>query len=142
MNTVMVVAGILVAAVANMIVGMAWYSPAVFGQAWMRLGKISFNPNDPNMKQEVMKSFVIALITSIIMASVMLCFMYRMNITGIIHGILFGKTVWLGFSVPGKIGSVLWERRPWKLFFLNTAHDVVALSVMGAILSFFVGYVA
>ena len=36
MNTVNIVVGIGLAAVIRMIIGMIWYSPSVFGAAWMK----------------------------------------------------------------------------------------------------------
>jgi hypothetical protein len=45
---------------------------------------------------------------------------------------------WLGFMMPLNIGAYLWENKPFKLFALNTAHYLVSLIVMAAILAVWV----
>lgn len=41
---------------------------------------------------------------------------------------------WLGFYFPGDLGSVAWEMRSWKLFFINTGYHLVSLILVAFIL--------
>ncbi|MDO8510396.1 MAG: DUF1761 domain-containing protein [bacterium] len=55
--------------------------------------------------------------------------------TGMAAGFMVGVWNWLGFIAPVTLGSVLWEGRSWKLWFLNNAYYLVTLVVMGIILA-------
>ena len=56
--------------------------------------------------------------------------------SGVSAGIMTGFWNWLGFIAPVSLGSVLWEGKSWKLYFLNNAYYLVSLIVMGVILSY------
>jgi hypothetical protein len=47
--------------------------------------------------------------------------------------ILTSAVLWLGFMVPLLVDSVLWERRPWKLFLLNAGYRLVSIILMTAV---------
>jgi hypothetical protein len=41
---------------------------------------------------------------------------------------------WLGFYLPVDIGVVVWEKKSWKLFFINTGYHFAMLTVAAVIL--------
>ena len=41
---------------------------------------------------------------------------------------------WLGFFVPVDLNAVAWERKSWKLFFINAGYHLAMLLVAAAIL--------
>ncbi|MBK9295242.1 MAG: DUF1761 domain-containing protein [Oligoflexia bacterium] len=41
----------------------------------------------------------------------------------------------LVFMFP-QLGRVSWENRPWKLFFINSAHNFVNLLIISLVLSY------
>ena len=43
---------------------------------------------------------------------------------------------WMGFYFPVDLGSVVWERKSWKLFFINTGYHLASLMVAALILSY------
>lgn len=129
---------ILVAAIANMVVGSLWYGP-LFGKMWIAM--MGFTPEKmAEAKAKGMtKSYVLALVGSLVMAyvlahSLVFASAYTKT-TGVSAGLMAGFWNWLGFVAPVTLGSVLWEGRPWKLWILNAAHYLVALLVMGLILA-------
>lgn len=125
---------VLIAAVASMVLGMLWYSPALFGKKWMKLMK--FSPQ----KMKAMKSkdqhamiggFVIALVTAYVLA-------YFVSLAGaatLMAGAMIGFLAWLGFAATIMAGSVLWEGKSINLYYLNAAYWLVSLTMQGAILA-------
>ena len=61
-----------------------------------------------------------------------------LNTSGISAGLQTGFWNWLGFVVPVTVGSVLWDGKPWKLWFINAGYYLVMLLIMGVILALWV----
>ncbi|OGG50902.1 hypothetical protein A2704_05970 [Candidatus Kaiserbacteria bacterium RIFCSPHIGHO2_01_FULL_54_36b] len=132
--TIVTIWPILAAGVANVIIGWIWYHPKVFGTTWMRLSNIT-----PEMAERGKKKMPVSIIVSIIAAMIMA---WAMNYIGIAFqiydwvGAVFELALWswLGFVVPVMLGSVLWEQRPLKLYFINVFYWLVSFIVMALIL--------
>lgn len=45
---------------------------------------------------------------------------------GVMDAIRLGFYLWVGFGIPATIGSVLWERKPWKYYGINVGYLLVA----------------
>jgi len=129
---------VLVAAVAGMAVGFAWYGP-IFGKAWIKLMKFTDADMKKAQAQGMNRTYALAFIGSLIMAYVLshsLIFASAyLNVTGISAGLQAAFWNWLGYIFPVALNGFLWEGRPWKLFLLNAGHYLAVLGVMGAILS-------
>lgn len=129
---------VLVAAVAQFAIGMAWYSPALFGKAWMKeIGK-SQKDIDKAKEGGMMKEMAIALIAALVMAYVLshVNFMgvEAFGASGWQGGLMAGFWSWLGFVATVMVHGALWEDKSWKLVAINAGHWLVALLAMGAIL--------
>lgn len=130
---------VLVAAVASMIVGWAWFGP-LFGKRWIALSGISMPETmTPEVKAGMNKSyalmFVGSLVMSFVLAHALALASATLNTGGLSGGLIGGFWNWLGFVAPVLLGPVLWEGKPWKLWVLNAGYYLVALCVMGVILS-------
>ena len=131
---------VLVAAIASMVVGFLWYGP-LFGKKWM--GMMGMTEADINAAKQnkggMGKSYVIAFIGSLVTAYVLAHIITMARMAGVSSGVSGGITsafwVWLGFFATTALGGVLWERKSWSLYFLNTIHQLVMLLAMGAILA-------
>ena len=126
---------VLVAAVASMALGFAWYSQALFGKAWMKAMKISKKDMAKTKKKGCAGQMTIAFIAALVMAYVLSYFIGYAGASTIAAGAQVGFWVWLGFIATVQIGIVLWDKKPMKLFIINTGHYLVNLVVMGAILA-------
>lgn len=125
---------ILLAAVANMVLGMLWYSPAMFGKQWMRL---------VGMKKQQAKhqdiGFVYSLTfgAALLMAFVLAVFIE--NITGATAytGAIVGFWAALGFVATTSLPEFLFHphSKPKELYFINTGYHFVSLIIMGVILA-------
>lgn len=124
-----------------MILGYLWYGP-LFGKQWAAL--MGFTPDKMSeaQKKGMAKNYAImalgALVMSFVLAhSIVLAGTY-LNVGGISAGLQGGFWSWLGFIVPVSLGTVLWDGKPWKLWFINAGYYLVGLLAIGVILGVWV----
>jgi hypothetical protein len=133
---------IAIAVVANFVLGFIWYTP-LFGKAWAREMKMDITQKPP--ASALIKGMVAMIIGNFLMA-----FVFAHNIAawdprtwGIensnwmtpsaaaLNAALF---TWLGFYLPTDLGTVFWESKSWKFFFINTGYHLVSLLLVAFIL--------
>jgi hypothetical protein len=97
------------------------------------------------MKEGMGKAILVALITCIVMAFVLgHAVKYAMadpsmsQMPHLAGGMVSGFFNWLGFIVPILLGSVLYEKKSMKLFWINAGYNFITLLIMGAILALWV----
>jgi Protein of unknown function (DUF1761) len=130
---------ILVAVVANFILGFLWYTP-LFGKAWAK--EMGFDTSVKPPAGALAKGMIFMVIGNFFLAYV---FAHNIAAWSFVPGIkempiaqqIFSSTVftWLGFYLPVDLGTVAWENKSWKLFFINTGYHLVMLLVASLILT-------
>ena len=125
---------IIVTAIVGYAIGMLWYSPLLFGNIWMNLQGITKKDMAKAKKKGMGKVMLLGFITTLIMTLVLnyLIGLFGYAVAG--DGALLGFWIWLGFLATTMLGIVLWENKPVPLYLINTAHYLVVLVIMGAIL--------
>jgi len=122
---------VAVAALAGYLIGGLWYGP-LFGEAWRKLSKVDELKPTPSV-------IVIGLVSTFIMSLVLSYLLVYANAfhrtSGVWSGICAGFWAWLGFVAPVTVGSVIYEGKPWRLWFLNNGYWLFSLLVMGVILA-------
>ena len=121
---------ILVAAIANMVVGYLWYSQMLFGKAWMKM----MGKKDMGKKDSMLMMMAAGYVSSVVMAYVLAIFIQLNGATTPLMGAMAAFWPWLGFVATVTLGSVLWEGKSIQLWVLNAAHHLVGMAVMGAVL--------
>jgi hypothetical protein len=111
--------GIVVAAVAGFLTGMAWFSPYVFGKQWAALAHIKMDPNFPGSKMA--KIMAAAFVSQLILAYVLSVCLYFLGGYDIVSGLSVAFWMWLGFVATIQLGIVLWEQKPFKLYAIRTS---------------------
>ncbi len=132
---------VLVAGVAYMVIGALWYGP-LFGKLWMRLAGVT--PGNMKNGMTAPKAMAIGFISALVMAQVLAheqfvwsqFFGDSMGLCAFALQLAFW--LWLGFIATTQLGSVLWEGRSWKQFFLETTASFVSLFAMALILTYWV----
>jgi len=120
---------ILVSALSTFLIGGIWYSPAVFGKAWMREnGFTEEELKKGNMVKIFGLSFVLALVAAIKLA------MFLSNEMNAAMGALYGFLTGFGWVAMFVGTHYLFERKSFKLFLINAGYSVVALTIMGLII--------
>ena len=129
---------IAIAVVANFVLGFIWYTP-LFGKVWGR--EMGYDPNMKPPSSELMKGMFFMVIGNFLMAYV---FAHNMAAWSFVPGIsemsaaqnacMAAVFTWLGFYLPGDLGSTAWERKSWTLFFINTGYHLASLFLVAMIL--------
>jgi hypothetical protein len=122
---------VLASGIASMIIGSLWYGP-LFGKQWMTMTKIS-PESMAEGKKSMAVSYVIMFVGSLVTASVFAWILYTIGEVSVQAGVGAGFWLWLGFVAPMMLGQVLWESKPWKLYFINSIYYLVLLLVIGMI---------
>lgn len=130
---------VLVAGISSFVLGGVWYSPALFGKAWMKENNLSIEEIQKGNKAKI---FGWAFILSLIMAANLAMFLadspsncpdgcaQRTDITwGTIAGFLAGIWVFCGLATVA-----LFERKTARYIFINGGYCLAALTLMGAII--------
>jgi hypothetical protein len=130
---------VLVAVVANFILGFIWYTP-LFGKAWGK--EMGYDPNEKPVASTMIRGMSFMLIGNFFFA-----YVFAHNIAAwdfvpgadtmtppqsALNAALFS---WLGFYLPGQLGATVWEKHSWKLFAINTGYSLASLVVVAVILT-------
>ncbi len=121
---------VLVAALANFLIGGLWYSPALLGRAWMRAN--GFEEADLK-KGSPTVIFGVSFVFCLIMAANLAAFLDNPETT-LGFAVLAGIAAGLGWAALGLGVVALFERRPWSYIAINGGYLTVAFAAMGAIL--------
>ncbi|MEJ1239642.1 DUF1761 domain-containing protein [Chryseolinea sp. T2] len=130
MNAPFNIWAVLVAALSTFLIGGLWYSPALFGKAWMRENGFT----EESMKGANMaKIFGLAFLLGIIAAINLAMFMGPENNPAM--GAMWGFLAGFGWVATFVGTHYLFERRSMRLFLINAGYSVIALTIMGVILA-------
>jgi hypothetical protein len=129
--------GVLVAALGSFFIGFMWFGP-LFGKIWMDLMKFTPEHIEEGKKQGMMKPMLISVVSSLVSAFVFFSLADALLITNFAEAVTIGFWIWLGFSLPIFLNTVLWEGKSWKLFWLSSTHILAAIVFTAAVYSWFV----
>jgi hypothetical protein len=124
---------VLVAAVVAEIVGFLWYGP-LFGKAWQKLSGVTPKQLADAKKKGMGKSFLMGFISVLVMTYVVAVFIGLAGAQSITNAVIVAFWIWLGFIATTTLGSVLWEFKPGKLWWLNNVFNIINLEIIAIIL--------
>lgn len=121
---------VIAATISTFVLGGIWYSPALFGKAWMRENGFT----DENLKRRNMGLvFGLSFVYSFLMAANLAAFLGAPNIDtkmAAVYGFLTG----FGWVALGLAIIALFEGRSWKYMVINGGYMTVAFTIMGFII--------
>ena len=121
---------VLVAALSTFLIGGLWYSPAVFGKAWMKEnGFTEESLKNSNLVKIFGLAFLLALVAAINLA------MYMGPENRPEMGAMWGFLAGFGWVATFVGTHYLFERRSFRLFLINAGYSIVSLTIMGVILA-------
>lgn len=124
------VLAIIVVTVLGMVIGWIWYGPA-FGKQWMKM--VGIKKKDTEKINPWLMLF--AVLVNAVMFTVFSYFIDVFAVSKISQGIALGAVFWLGFLAPKDMSPVLWEKKPMRLFLINSSYSLVMMVVAGVILA-------
>jgi hypothetical protein len=121
---------VIAAALSTFVIGGLWYSPLLFGKAWMKANSFSEDEVKAFSKGRM---FGWSIVFSLIMSLNLAMFLAAPG-TNATWGMTAGALAGLGW-VALAIGIIgVFENRSWKYILINGGYMIVAFVVMGAIL--------
>lgn len=122
---------VIVAAVIAIVIGFAWYSPRVFGTRWLSyLGTTQAQLGNPGPS-----GMAVGVIASLVNAWVLALLSVNLGGKTLTDGIMLGVLAWLGFMATITAAEISFEKRPWGLWLLNNAHNVIVQVVMSVVVT-------
>ncbi len=119
------------AAVAAIVVGAVWYSPALFGAAWANLKATASTGGTKIPPGEVLAEFVRSAIVAYVLARLVLL----LRVVNWKGTMLLAGWAWLGFHATLLLFSVVHQQMPLKLFAIHAGHgfanDLVIAAIVG-----------
>lgn len=125
---------VFLAATANFVLGMVWYSPILFGNKWLKLTGLNEVQISNTSKSDMARLFVMSFICGTVMV-LALYVLFRINEVvsisqGMFLAILLGIVV-LASSLPG----FLFLKKSLELWAIDFAYPSLSLLIAGVIYS-------
>jgi hypothetical protein len=122
---------IVIAAVANMIIGTLWYGNFAFGKSWV---KLSGHNMGEGMSMGPLYAMTAA--AAIVQAITMSWFVAQTGANSGAAGAIIGLYVGLGFVATAMFAEVLFAGRHPRLYAITAGYSVVVAIVQGMIIGF------
>ena len=122
---------IVIAAVANMIIGTLWYGNFAFGKSWVKL-------SGHNMGEGMSTGplYAMTAAAAIVQAITMSWFVAQTGANSGAAGAIIGLYVGLGFVATAMFAEVLFAGRHPRLYAITAGYSVVVAIVQGMIIGF------
>jgi len=126
---------VFLAMASSMVVGSIWYAQGVFGKTWAKLAKINLSKNkDANAAGPIIITTVVSLVTAYVLAHLTFIANHFFDQSFLTSALTTAFWVWAGFTAARFMTHDAFESRPFKLTFLNIAHEFVTLMLMGLVI--------
>jgi len=126
---------VAIATIASYVLGFAWYHWAVFGEAWANA--LGLTKEEADKTEGLGGAFAISLVSGLTKTIFIALLMSATNISGVISGVFFGAVIAAVFTVTSLGYYNGFARTSSKLTLINSAHSIVELTLIGAIIGIF-----
>lgn len=126
--------GVLLAGVSSMVIGMIYYSDAVFGKSWKKLSKVDTKKFGETMPKIMPLLFLAALVTAYVIAYVAYIYKSFFTSSWIGAGIETSLLLWIGISATTLFVHDTTDLKPSKLTAISVGNRLVSLLAMGLII--------
>ena len=126
---------VAVATIASYLLGFAWYHWAVFGGAWANA--LGITKEEADNTEGLGGAFIMSLISGLTKALLIALLIAVTNISGVLSGAFFGVVVATVFTITSLGYYNGFARTSSKLTLINSAHSIVELTLIGAIIGAF-----
>ncbi len=124
-----------IATITSYVLGFTWYHWALFGEAWANA--LGITKEEADNTEGLVGAFSISLVSGLTKTIFIALFMSATNMSGVLSGTFFGAVIAGVFTVTSLGYYNGFARTPSKLTLINSAHSVVELALIGAIIGMF-----
>ena len=126
---------VAIATITSYVLGFAWYHWAVFGEAWANA--LGITKEEADNTEGLGGAFIMSLISGLTKTLCIALLIAAANISGVLNGAFFGAVVATVFIFTSLGYYNGFARTSSKLTFINSAHGIVELTLIGAIIGKF-----
>jgi flagellar biosynthesis protein FlhB len=126
---------VVTATVTSYLLGFAWYHWAVFGEAWAKA--LDLTKEEADNTEGLGGAFAISLVSGLAKTIFIALLMSATNISGVLSGAFLGAVIAAVYTVTSLGYYNGFARTPSKLTLINSAHSIVELTLVGAIIGAF-----
>ena len=123
---------VAVATIASYVLGFTWYHWAVFGEAWANA--LGITKEEADNAEGLGGAFIVSLISGLTKTLCLALVMAAINISSVWGGAFFGAAVAVVFICTSLAYYNGFARTSSKLTLINSAHSIVDLTLIGAII--------
>jgi len=116
-------------------IAMWWFGNSSLGKLWLKLNKVTQKEVKEAKKKGMGGEMVAAFVSTFVISYVLAIFIKYTQATTIMTGIQTGFWLWLGFLATSQLGMVLWYKKPFKVYLIDTFYYLVILAISGAIIA-------
>ena len=124
---------VIVSAVAVFAIGALWYSPILFGKAWVKA-----HGHTPEklaaMRASMGRAYGVSFVCYVVMAIAMAILIKRMDVFYVRGGVKLGALIGVGFAATVGLTANMFSEKPLATWLIDAGYQIVYLMVMGAIL--------
>ena len=124
---------IIIAALANMIIGFLWYGTWAFGKSWMKLSGRTMGEGFPAGPGPL---YAMTAVAAVVQAITMAWLIGQTGANSGAAGAIVGLYVGMGIVAAAMFAEVLFAGRHPRLFAITAGYSVLALVVQGMIIGF------
>jgi len=125
-------AAVFVASLAHMLVGGLWYSPLLFGRAWITLAGIDQEDFDEG---RAMKGYGISFVCGLIQAYVLSWLAYSTGAYTVMEGLRLGAWVALGIVAVAMVPTYFFSGRSRSLLLIDTGESTLSILIATVIVA-------
>lgn len=122
---------IIVSALFLWFLGALWYSPVLFAKPWIAI----VGRKQGEKPEGVVVGMVSSLIGDLLLALVMMHFVYWSRGTTFGWGAFIGLLTWIGFVLGPLFPQHIYEGRPFKYFAINGGYWLIGLVIVGGLIA-------
>ena len=137
MNVHFSVVGILLSALAAMVIGAVWYRDDMFGKRWKKIAGVTDKDMRRRMPTVIPVLVVISLLTAIVLSNFIAYTHQYYGGSWLSAGIKASLLAWAGFGLTSIFAHGLFESRDNAILYINGGNRLVTLLAMGLILGAF-----
>lgn len=123
---------VMLAFVASMVIGFVWYMPAVLGNRWM--AAIGKTEEDLKNISGGARIWVPMMAAAALTAALLAVLIGKLGLDSALAGAWFALVVGLIFRAGGHVIHNGFAGRPAAVTLIDSGHDLVAMTVAGAII--------
>ena len=125
---------VLLATLSTMVVGSIWYTPKVFGNAWMKLANVDPHREGASAVMPIVVTVIVSFISAWVLAGSVNIAWHFYGGSYFVASLVTGVLLWAGFTAARFITHDAFEGRPTNLTLMNIAHELVTFVVMAVII--------